>query len=224
MEQAGKRRKSSVEVYEVLKNEIQYLVLKPGVHVREVELIEKFGVSRTPIREALLRLSADGLVDIFPQNGTYISKISYKLATEVAYMRHLLDEDVCMQLCRNQTSVREAVDEALYFMSVAERKRDIAEFVRQDDRFHGALFRIAGHEQIWRIVESSQAHNNRVRVLDMQRENTMPPSLKEHIRIVECIESGNEIGLHKIMETHHDHTDSPERENLFRELYPDYFA
>lgn len=217
------RRKSSAEVYDVLKDEIQYLDLKPGTHLHEPELIEKFGVSRTPIREALLRLASDGLVDILPQNGTYIAKINFKMATEVAYMRHLLDSDICMKLCRAKTPVQDAVDEAIYFMSIAERKRDIVEFVRQDDKFHGSLFRLAGHEEIWRIMSASQVHNNRVRMLDMQRPDTMEPSLKEHLKIVRCIESGDEEQLTDIMAHHHDHTGSPEREKMFRELYPDYF-
>ena len=224
IERARRRRKSSVEVYDVLKDEIQYLTLKPGTHIHEAELIEQFGVSRTPIREALLRLSSDGLVDILPQNGTYVSKINYKLATEVAYMRHLLDTDICQQLCRSRTPVRDAVDEAIYFMSVAVRKQDIIGYVKQDDHFHESLFRVAGHEQIWRIVENSHAHNNRVRMLDMQRPGTMEPSLQEHLKIVDCIESGDEQTLMEIMAHHHDHSGSAEREKLFREIYPDYFA
>ena len=159
-----------------------------------------------------------------PQNGTYVSKINYKLATEVAYMRHLLDSDICLHLCQNKTPVRDAVDEAIYFMSVAVRKQDIVSFVKQDDHFHESLFRVAGHEQIWRIVENSHAHNNRARMLDMQRPGTMEPSLQEHLKIVECIETGDEKALMEIMAHHHDHSGSAEREKLFREIYPDYFA
>ena len=139
-------------------------------------------------------------------------------------MRHLLDTDICQQLCRSCTPVRDAVDEAIYFMSVAVRKQDIIGYVKQDDHFHESLFRVAGHEQIWRIVENSHAHNNRVRMLDMQRPGTMEPSLQEHLKIVDCIESGDEQALMEIMAHHHDHSGSAEREKLFRELYPDYFA
>lgn len=217
------KRKSSIEVYHILKDEIQYLMLEPGFHIHEPELIEKFGVSRTPIREALLRLETDGLVTIYPQNGTYVAKINFKLATEVAYMRHLLDTDICLQLCSEKTPVRDAVDEAVYFMSSAVRKGDIVEFVRQDDHFHESLFRVAGHEQIWKIIENSHAHNNRVRMLDMRRPGTMEPSLEEHLKIVECIEQGKEDDLQEIMDRHHDHKETAERETLFRQLYPDYF-
>ncbi|MGI6005958.1 MAG: GntR family transcriptional regulator [Ruminococcus sp.] len=217
------KRKSSIEVYRILKDEIQYLKLEPGYHIHEPELIEKFGVSRTPIREALLRLETDGLVTIYPQNGTYVAKINFKLATEVAYMRHLLDTDICLQLCREKTPVRDAVDEAVYFMSSAVRKNDIVEFVRQDDHFHESLFQVAGHEQIWKIIENSHAHNNRVRMLDMQRPGTMEPSLEEHRKIVECIEQGKEEELQVIMDRHHDHKETAERETLFRQLYPDFF-
>lgn len=219
-----KGRKSSVEIYEILKDRIQYLQMEPGMHIYETNLTEEFGVSRTPVREALLRLSADGLVDIYPQKGIYISKINYQLAVEVAYMRHLLDSDICLKLCREKTPVQDEVEESIYFMTAAARKGNSIDFVRQDDHFHEALFRVAGHEQIWRIVENSHAHNNRVRMLDMQQPGTMEPSIREHLKIIECIESGDEKALLDIMAHHHDHADTAEREKRFREIYPDYFV
>ena len=74
----GKHSRS--EIYHILKDDIQYLRLMPGSIIRENELAEQLGCSRTPIREALIRLSSEYLVDIYPQRGTYVSNIDFPLA------------------------------------------------------------------------------------------------------------------------------------------------
>lgn len=216
--------KGSEEVYKVLKDEIQYLVRKPGSSIDDLDLSQRFGVSRTPVREALLRLSAEGLINIFPQRGTFVSFINFEYAMEAAYMRHLLDTNINVKLCREKARVSDAVAEALYFMSAAVRKNDAISFVKQDDCFHRALFEIAGHRVMWDILEEAQAHNNRVRMLDIQRPDTMIPSLQEHRKIAQYIEGGEEFKLREILKHHHDINSIQERKILLSQIYPGFFS
>lgn len=218
------RRRTRVDVYDTLKDAIQYLEFMPGSIIHESDLVEKLGVSRTPIREALIRLSNEYLVDIYPQRGTYVSTIDFHLAHEIAYMRHILDTEVCMTLCRQRIAVRQAVDERLYFMSQAVKQRDVVGYIRNDNAFHDAIFSVAGHQMIWEIISNARAHYNRMLTLDLQRPGTLDKSLKEHQDIVATIESGDEAALAAILDRHHDHNDMKERERAIREQFPEYFV
>lgn len=209
--------------YTMLKDAIQYLELMPGSILVESELIERMGLGRTPIREALIRLSEEMLVNIFPQSGTYVAPISFEIAREVAYMRHLLDRDVCLTLCAQKITLRDRLDEQFYFMRSAIKRADVAEYIRQDNRLHGIIFELAGHEMIWNIISNSRAHYNRVLMLDLQGEGRLDHSLEEHEEMVACIESGDRKRLDEIMANHHDHNPGPEFAQEIRAKYPEYF-
>ena len=75
------------QIYQFLLNAIVTVRLSPGIGLKEKEVIKRLGVSRTPIREALLRLEDEGLVQIFPQSGTYVSKIKIEAVLESQFIR-----------------------------------------------------------------------------------------------------------------------------------------
>lgn len=217
------RQQGRSVAYTMLKDAIQYLDLMPGSMLVESELIQNMGMGRTPIREALIRLSEEMLVNIFPQSGTYVAPISFELSREVAYMRHLLDRDVCLKLCAEKTKLQDSLDEQLYFMRSAIKRDDVAEYIRQDNELHGAMFRLAGHAAIWTIISNSRAHYNRVLMLDLQGEGKLDQSFQEHQELINYIETGNRKDLDKILAHHHDHNPSREFEQEIRQKYPKYF-
>ena len=91
------KRTLSRKVFEYLYNDILFLKLKPGQLIKEKEISTKLDVSRTPIREALLKLEDEGLVEIYPQRGTYISKISI----ESVYESHFIRESIEIATVKN---------------------------------------------------------------------------------------------------------------------------
>ncbi len=210
--------------YSMLKDAVQYLELMPGSVLVESELIRTMELGRTPIREALIRLSEEMLVNIFPQSGTYVAPISFELASEVSYMRHLLDKDVCLSLCAKKAKIRDTLDEQFYFMRSAIKRNDIAEYIRQDNSFHGQIFAYAGHAMIWNIISSSRAHYNRVLMLDLNGTGKLEHSYQEHENLVDCIESGDRKKLNAILEKHHDHDMNEDYKKEIRTRFPEYFA
>ncbi len=214
---------NKVNVYHVLKNAIKFLELKPGERINEAELSTKIGVSRTPIREALIRLSDELLVEIYPQRGTYVSKIDLSLAKEMAYMRHVLESEILLNMCKEKAKIRDLVDEKLYKMNLALKRNHPIEYITSDDDFHRALFSYGNHEMIWNIISNTRAHYIRVLVLDMMLPNNLEKSYEDHLKIVECIESGDEESLIQIMNVHHDHNET-EVERQIKEMYPEYFV
>jgi DNA-binding GntR family transcriptional regulator len=210
---------SKVNVYTILKNAIQFLVLKPGTKIVEADLAAELGVSRTPIREALLLLSDELLVEIFPQRGTYVSKIDLSLAKEMAYMRHIIENEILLNMCREQAKVKDLVEDKLYFMNLAVKKQDVTEFILKDDEFHGALFSYGKHDMIWKIISNTRSHYNRILVLDMMLPNSLNDSYRNHLKIVECIESGDENGLVEILNLHHEYRGFDNINEKYREYF-----
>jgi len=218
-----KATKQKVDVYHLIKDQIQFLELMPGQTIKESEMIEELGVSRTPIREALIQLSSEYLIDIYPQRGTYVALINFGIARECAYMRHILDTDVCVELCRKKANLSEALEDSLFFMQKAVNKKDVIEYIRNDNEFHRTIFRTAGHEMTWEIISDSRAHYNRVLTLDLRREGILEKSLNEHRRMVELIREGKEKELLKLLDIHHDYTHMADREKELRTEFPAYF-
>lgn len=212
------------DVYRALKDAIQYLDLMPGSVLHEAELTQHLNCSRTPIREALIRLSGEYLVEIYPQRSTYVAPIDFHLANEVAYMRHLLDSNVCLLLCRQKACISEAVEQTLYFMERAMGKDDVLEYIRLDNAFHRTIFSVAGHDLIWSSIANSRAHYNRVLVLDLKRPGMLQKSYQEHLQIVSSIEAGDAATLTAVMDVHHDHQNTDAREQAIRAQFPAYFA
>jgi len=212
---------NKIDVYQTLKDAIQYLTLMPGSTINEQALAAELGVSRTPVREALIRLSAETLVDIYPQKGTYVSKIDFDFAREVAYMRHILDTEICVKLCEEKANLYEETEEILYFMQVAIKKNNPIEYLKKDKEFHKAMFAYNHHELIWDVISSSRAHYNRVVVLDLQLEGRLEFSYRQHCDILKYIAEGDKPNLLAILDAHHDHNGMDY--DLIERTFPDYF-
>ena len=212
-----------IDIYGVLKEKIQFLEMKPGEKIIEANLSSQYNVSRTPVREALKRLEEEGFVDIYPQRGTYVSLIDMKLVKEMAYMRHILENEIFLQLCRDKVSVQRQVEDKLLMMELALKNEDYKSYIQQDANFHRALFKCGGHEQIWDTISGFMAHYTRVLVLDMMMPNSLSKSYKSHQNIAECIENGKIKELMKEMEVHHDYY-LTETDKIIMEGNPEYFA
>lgn len=211
-----------VNVYGLLKEKIQFMEMKPGSRIVEAELSEEFGVSRTPVREALKRLEEEGFIDIYPQRGTYVSLIDMAKVKEMAYMRHILEEHIFTELCQKKVSVRRQVEDKLLLMELALKNQDYKSYIKQDGNFHRALFECGGHEQIWDAISGLLAHYTRVLVLDMMMPDSLEASYQSHLKIADCIENGKKKELREVMATHHDHYVTETDEKIM-EQYPDYF-
>ena len=202
---------------------IQYLDYKPGMVLRESDLIEELGVSRTPVREALLSLSKDYLVDIYPQRGTYVSSIDFDVAQEIAYMRFILDREICSSLCRQKTVLDDQVGEQLLLMEFLVKKKDYKEYIKQDNQFHRNIFRASDHEIIWNIISNSRAQYKRFLALELQIPGVMENSLNEHRLILEYIKAGDMDSLVTLLEKHDDHANMHERAIFLKKRFPEYF-
>ena len=215
--------KTKTKVYNLIRQEIQFMNMKPGAKIVEADLCKKFNVSRTPIREALKRLEEERLVNIYPQKGTYVSKIDFKLVKEVTYMRHIIETDIFIKLCEEKMKVRGVVEDKLLMMETSLKKKDYKAYIRYDNSFHRALFECGRHEMAWDTISGFMAHYIRVLVLDMMMPYNLEKSYESHLKIVECIENGYVDELRKIMDVHHDHYKTEADDELIKQ-YPECFV
>lgn len=209
-------------VYALIKEKILFLELIPGEKIIETNLADEFQVSRTPIREALKRLEEEEFIDIYPQRGTYVSRIDMKHVKEMAYARHVLENDVILELCKNKVKVRSDMEEIILMMNLALNKGDFKTYIKRDNAFHRKLFECANHEQIWDAISGAISHYTRILVLDMMMPDNLQESYLSHLKIVDCIEQGNTKELCELLDNHHDHKIT-ETDIIIMKKYPEYF-
>ncbi len=176
------------------------LRLKPGDPISEKEVAARYGVSRTPVREAIQRLADERLVEIFPQSGTFVARIPYGDLPEAMVIRKALET----------ASVRLATEKAtrsqlLALATIVEQQREAAEandrgaFHRADEAFHAKIAEISGFPGIWRQVLQVKVQVDRYRRLTLSQEGRMAQVIADHERILAGITAGNpqdaEIGM-----------------------------
>lgn len=146
-----------------IKANIIDLSLEPGSMVSENELAAELGLSRTPIREALIELSKVGLVEIYPQRGSAIAQIDYDMVEEAQFMRNVLECSVAELACQviQEEDIRVLLDNVMqqeHYLNTGMTEK----ILLLDNAFHRLLFRIVHKEQMWSIMNSFTAHFDRV--------------------------------------------------------------
>ncbi|EHN12724.1 transcriptional regulator GntR family protein [Patulibacter medicamentivorans] len=175
-------------VYSALRDALVAGRLEPGRRLSENELAEWLGVSRTPVREALVRLRDDRLVEIVPQLGTFVSKISIAAVADAQFVREALE---CAAIRLAATRVTEAELLALQALIAqqdeARAAGDLDRFYLLDDGFHSALCESSGHAIAWTLVQRADGHLNRVRRLSLPVPEYMAEMIDEHRSVVAAL-------------------------------------
>lgn len=183
------RGQSTAEIiHRVLKEDILSLKLKPGEALSEKRLGEQFGVSRTPVREAVLRLSDEKLVDVFPQSGTYVSRIPLQALKEANIIRKALEETAIRHAAALATpAMLEPVHEALALQRRHMRAKDASGFHAADEAFHAAIADAAGLPGLWTIVRQAKMQVDRCRMMTLPEPGRMAKVIAEHEAILEAL-------------------------------------
>jgi DNA-binding GntR family transcriptional regulator len=190
-------------VYDVLRDDILSLRRKPMDLLSEKELEAHFGVSRTPIREAILRLSDDGLVDIFPQSGTFVSRIPRRALYEAILVRKALEITTVGHAVDKMTPAGiRLLDRNLDDLDACLRNGDVTAFHRLDIDFHKLISDIAGFSGIWAIIEQVKVHSDRYRLLTLPQDGRLARVIEEHSTVIGCMRKGDKKGAVEAMDLH----------------------
>jgi len=179
------------------------LELYPGVRLSEQEIAERYGVSRQPVREALIALSKQQFVEVLPQRGTMVVKISIAKMREARFLREVIESAVVRRACEAfDPASREKIDEALEAQARAAARTDHSAFQRFDEQFHIALAEGAGCPMAWSVVGNLKAHMDRACQLTLLNAAAMQLLIQQHQAIVTAIDAADPEAAEAAMRHH----------------------
>jgi GntR family transcriptional regulator, rspAB operon transcriptional repressor len=215
-------RHAAPQVFEFLKERIVSLELKPGTVLSRTELQESFRLSSTPIRDALLKLQQEDLVEIFPQHATVVSPIDLAHARHAHFLRRSIELEVVRTLALAPESdivrrLRDLIDEQKRLARI----NDLARFNSLDLDFHRTLCEGGGVPDLWNLVRRHSGHLDRLRRLHLPVRGKAKQILDDHAAIVDAIAAGQP-------EQAQDHVRDHLSKSLafsgeMRARFPDYF-
>jgi GntR family transcriptional regulator, rspAB operon transcriptional repressor len=178
------------QVYQVLRERILTLQLRPGESINERWLADWLGVSRTPIREAINRLSANGLIAIIPNVGTSVSLINVGRVREYSLIRMSLES-----LIVRHAAERFSEDSNLVLSELIDRQTstligpDHIENIAVDSEFHRAIAQISGLTATWTLLQHAMDEILRVRHLSVRLLRPLKEPIDEHLAILEALKT-----------------------------------
>lgn len=182
----------SEQVYQVVRGMIVSGRMRPGEAVIEAAVAARLGVSRTPVREALKRLSDEGLVNVFAQSGTFIAAISRKALEEAYMIRTALEAESASRAAgKLSAAATEAFTDNIAAHEIAIGRRHFAEAIRLDDEFHHKIAEVNGFDMLWRAVDISKAQMDRGRHLAIPKPGLGAVTIREHRLILDAMLAGD---------------------------------
>jgi DNA-binding GntR family transcriptional regulator len=194
---------ASARVYSDLRAELVSLQRRPGEVISEAEIALSYGVSRTPVREAILKLSDEGLVEIFPQSGIFVARIPLAALPEAIIIRKALEETTARLAAQRASS-----SQILGLHSILERQREASasadreSFHQADEAFHATIADVAKYPGIWKLIQQVKIHVDRYRRLTLPQIGRMAQVIAEHEVIMSAIERHDVAGAGIAMGTH----------------------
>ncbi|WP_304620866.1 GntR family transcriptional regulator [Paracoccus sediminilitoris] len=182
-----RRRTRADVVHDALRHLIVTLELAPGQLLSEKEMCDRFGVSRTPIREAFLRLAEHGLVTVAPQHGTFVAGISPKAVRLAHFLRENLEIPAIRRLAGQPAPDLSAARDILVAQKVAAARNDQAEFILLDDRYHEALFDAVDLSDVWAVIQARKGHLDRIRFIQGTVRGSVEVPLRQHEQILDAL-------------------------------------
>lgn len=208
------------QLYRILRERIISADMAPGSRLSEAEIARTYSLSRQPVREAFIKLAEDGLVEIRPQRGTFVRKISPEAVMDARFVREALEADIVKLVAASadEILVKELSEQLDRQRSLPERES--SEFIALDERFHRTLAEAAGKSYAWKIVEEVKAQMDRVRYLSTIH-FPMREIVDQHTAIVDAIAKHDAEAATHAMRNHLRKilTDLP----AIAEARPDYF-
>ncbi len=218
-----RERQAAPQVFERLRGEILSLSLPPGTTLSRHELAERFGLSATPIRDALMRLQEEGLVEIFPQHATVVSRIDVKLAQHAHFLRQALELEI-LQILATDPGDDLVVDleRAIARQKDCAKAGDFAQFMAADNEFHRLLYAAAGKLELWSLVRSRSGHIDRLRRLHLPTPGKAQDIVRHHRLIARSIAGRDPEGARGHLRRHLSGTLGYLAQ--IRASYPDYLS
>lgn len=220
-----KKNESNREfIYRTLKQSIVEFYFIPGDKISEPSIAEELQVSRTPVREALILLENEGLVEIHPKQGTFVSKINKNDIKNFVFMRKTIEREVIRIACENHTpeSISEMHEELQAQKVFLKIKDGRVSMFLLDNSFHRLIYEIANHGDSWKVLQKNGGAFNRLRTLDVLDPDYSDRRFQEHVELTEIIQNNKIDAIDEFVERHLDALENTLPKLM--EKHPSYFS
>jgi DNA-binding GntR family transcriptional regulator len=180
-------RQVAPQIFETLRGRILSLQLKPNTLLSRATLQAEFGVSQTPVRDALMKLEQEGLVEVYPQHATLVARIDVGAARQAHFLRLAIELEAVRRVAAERS---EAMLAELKRAVAAQRRLKPGEtqaFDEADRAFHSTLYAAAGVPDLWSLVRRHSGHIDRLRLLNLPLPGKMAAIIRDHEAIVGAV-------------------------------------
>jgi len=192
------------DVYQTLRTEIRLNRMPPGYQAPEPELALRLGVSRTTVREALIRLESEGLVELIPRRGARVLPLRAEDMREIYDILMTMEPDVAARLAARKPSDQELqpIKDAALRMEDALVREDLDDWAAADDQFHLSIFDLYGNRRLRSFVNSLNDQVHRARMITLRLRDLPTSSNEEHRDILKHIRTGDVEAARQAFLTH----------------------
>lgn len=190
-------------VHLFLKDAIMSLDYAPGDILRKNDIAAELGVSRSPVSEAFAKLASEGLVEIVPQSGTYVSRFSMDEIREGTFIRAALELAAVEKIATERTEKQlTLLNRNLRMQEILLEDGDIPGFYRADEEMHALIMSFTGYRRLAGLAESTWLQVNRARQLVLPSPGRTHETLKEHATIIKTIRDGDPVAARAATANH----------------------
>jgi DNA-binding GntR family transcriptional regulator len=216
-------RHAAPQVLDYLRERIIALELPPGIVLSRAELAARFGLSQTPVRDALIRLEEEGLVEVFAQHKTVVSRIDIRSAQQAHFLRRAVELEVVRVLAaRADAALVKELRATIARQKIALEAGDYPAFVADDQAFHRRMYEAAGVPDLHAVVRRQSGHIDRLRRLHVPEPGKGSAILDDHKRIADAIARGKPDDASRRLREHLSGTLT--WVDAVRRKYPDYIT
>jgi DNA-binding GntR family transcriptional regulator len=191
------------QVYRYLHRQIVTGALRPGQALSENEVAEQLGVSRTPVREAFIRLASEELLRVYPQVGTRVAAISLAAVGDNQFLRESIECRTVAAAAQHATAAhRVELQRMIDRQRECVRAQDGKGFFALDEEMHQYLLEMSGRPRLWRVLSDAKSQLDRVRHLSLEDPSWLRKVFREHELIVRRVLANDEAGAVEAMQTH----------------------
>jgi DNA-binding GntR family transcriptional regulator len=211
---AGEAASLADQAYHAIRTLIVTLDLPPGSHISEPELVERLGIGRTPVREALRRLAQEKLVEVFPRRGMAVTSVDVRDLARLCEVRAVLEPEAA-RLAAERATTPDLVEIAGLMAEIEnQRGRNDRLLIDLDQRIHRAIYRASHNVFLAETLEGYYAHALRIWMMALDRTSELPAAVQEHHQLLEAIARGAGARAAEIMSAHVEHFEDAMRDVL----------
>ena len=219
---SASRGQISQDVYAGIRQAILDCTFLPGMALSEQALSEELGVSRAPVREAFRQLVVEGLLEVLPQRGTFVARLSHEKVRDAVFVREVIECRAAELAAKAPLALRRGLEEIIEVQIKAAQTRDYSSHLSSDEHLHHQILDIAGHPHAWGPLRLARTGMNRIRHLSIPELGSNTIALEQHKSFVKAIVRGDAERARKAMR---EHIMSPlDFLDAILQRYPEYFS